>query len=142
MGPLDDTARDTLLSALEDASGAKAAKRLMLALAYTDGVAVETLSARYGVPESTIYYWFERIESGPVEAAVTDEPRPGRPPELSTEQRARVADWLRTPPDELGLDAERWSPELLRDRIRAEFGVSYSLGHVRRLLRKLSEESK
>lgn len=138
MGKLEDVPAATLRDALDGAEDPKAVKRLMVALAYKDGVDVGTLSDRYGIPQSTVYHWLDRLETDPVETAVTDDPRPGRPPKLSADQRATVASWLRAPPRERGLDAEEWSPALLRDRIRAAFGVEYSLGHTRRLLEELS----
>lgn len=142
MGKLDDVPAAALRDALDDASGAKAATRLLLALAYKDGVGVETLSERYGVPESTIYSWLDRFESDSIEAAITDADRPGRPSKLSATQRREVAEWLRSSPREYGFDAAEWTPALLRDRIATEFGVTYSLGHLRRLSAKLAPDSK
>jgi transposase len=57
---------------------------------------------------------------------------------LSASERETVVAWVRGTPDEQGIDADEWTPELLRDHIRSEFGVEYSLGHVRRLLREES----
>ena len=53
---------DTLRDALGEASSAKAAKRLMIALAYADGVRVETLSERYDIPRATVYSWLDHFE--------------------------------------------------------------------------------
>lgn len=136
MDKLDGVPVATLRKALERAEDAKAAKRLMIAIAYRDGVDVATLSDRYGLPESTIYYWLDRFEEQPVDAAATDDSAPGRPAKLAPEQRELVGEWLRRSPREQGVDAAEWTPELLRKRIRQEFGVDYSLGHVRRLLRE------
>lgn len=133
MAKLDGVSADALRAALADVDDAKAAMRLMIALAYKDGVDVDVLSDRYGVPESTLYYWLDRFESAPVREAATDDSRPGRPSKLSAEQRRAVANWLHASPREHGLDADEWSPALLRDRIREEFGIDYSLGHLRRL---------
>ena len=73
MRKLDDVGSDTLRSALNEAGSAKAAKRLMVALAYKDGVTVETISTRYAIPQSTVYYWLSRFEERPIEEAITDE---------------------------------------------------------------------
>ena len=59
---LEDVDADTLRDALGKASSAKAAKRLMIALAYADGVRVETLSERYDIPRATVYSWLDRFE--------------------------------------------------------------------------------
>jgi transposase len=139
MPKLEGMSTERLRTALDRAEDAKAATRLMVAIAYKDGVDVATLSERYDIPKSTVYYWFDRLEERPLDAAVTDESPPGRPSKLSVEDRETVREWLATTPREQGLDADEWTPELLRDRIADAFGVTYSLGHVRRIRR---EESK
>jgi transposase len=133
MTKLDGVDAGDLRDALADARTVKATKRLMVALAYKDGVDVERIVARYGIPQSTIYYWLDRFEGQPVEAAATDDTSPGRPPRLSPEQQSTVRDWLQQPPRDVGVRADEWTPELLRDHLRSAFGVDYSLGHVRRL---------
>lgn len=60
MPKLSTVAVDDLQATLEQVSAGKAAKRLMIALAYKDGVSVETLSERYAIPRSTVYYWLDR----------------------------------------------------------------------------------
>lgn len=62
----------------------------MVALAYKDGVATSVLSARYGIPRSTIYYWLDRLEEQGIEEDLKDENRPGRPAKFTAEQRAEV----------------------------------------------------
>lgn len=133
MAKLENVSAEELRDALDRAEEAKAVKRLTVAIAYKDGVSVETLSERYGVPRSTIYYWLDRLETAPIVEAITDTQRPGRPPELAGDDRETVKEWLAEPPREQGVDAEEWTPELLRDRIRDAFDVNYSVGHVRRL---------
>lgn len=132
MAKLQNVSVDALRDALDKVEDAKAAKRLTMAIAYKDGVRVETLSERYGVPRSTIYYWLDRLEDEAITEAITDAPRPGRPPELSAENRETVKAWLDAPPREHGVDADEWTPQLLRDQIDEAFGVDYSVGHVRR----------
>jgi transposase len=140
MAKLDGVSRATLRAELETAESAKAAKRLMVALAYKDGVPVSTLSERYGIPESTLYYWLDRLATEPVSAAVEDDDRPGRPSELDDDEREAVFAALADSPESYGFDATEWTPELVRDLIEREYDVSYSLGHVRRLVREADVE--
>ena len=136
MDKLDDVSSDTLREKLDAVEDVKAAKRLMVALAYKDGVAVSTLADRYGIPKSTLYYWLDRLDEQPVETAVEDDDRPGRPSALDADDRRALFEAVEGAPDDYGYDAEAWTPELVRRHIEREFGVSYSLGHVRRLLRE------
>lgn len=137
MTKLDDLDPDALRDALADPPSSKAVKRLMVALSYIDGVPVSTLSDRYGIPRSTIYYWLDRFERGSIDDAIVDEDRPGRPSELDDSERSVLVEHLDAAPGEFGHDADEWTPELVRSHIEREFGVSYSEGHVRRLLRQL-----
>jgi transposase len=136
MSKLDDVDPAALRAALAETTDAKATKRLMVALDYLDGVSVDDLSDRYGIPRSTVYYWLSRFEERPIPEAITDEDRPGRPAELD---RSVIDDVVATPPREYGLDREEWSPAALRRILERHFDVSYSEGHVRRLLAERSE---
>ncbi|WP_129115533.1 helix-turn-helix domain-containing protein [Halegenticoccus tardaugens] len=138
MSKLADVDADAIREALGAASEAKPAKRLMVALAYKDGVAVSTLSKRYGIPRSTVYYWLDRFENESIEDAIEDEKRPGRPRKLSAVEQEVIRGDLGKPPAEHGYDAAEWTPVLLREHIERRTGVSYSLGHTRRLLSELS----
>lgn len=139
MNKLADIDPDVLRKALADATEAKTAKRLMVALAYRDGAPVETLSERYDIPKSTIYYWLDRFESRPVEEAVEDEDRPGRPSKLGEAEREKLDAITADSPSAYGFDEDAWTPESLQALIEREFGVSYSVGHVRRLLKTAAD---
>jgi transposase len=134
MGKLDDVDQGTLQEALSAAETPKAVKRLVVALCYKDGESVDALAARFDIPRSTIYYWLDRFESEPVAEAIVDEPRPGRPPKLDDGEWEAIRADIRDDPTEYGVD--EWTPKAVRDYIEREFGVSYSEGHVRRLLRE------
>ena len=137
MDKLDEVPGDELRAHLEETEDPKAVKRLMVALAYKDGVSVSQLSARYGIPRSTVYYWLDRFADESVADAVVDDPRPGRPSELDDDERNRLAAALSDSPAEHGFDDGDWTPDRVREYLEQSFGVSYSTGHVRRLLREL-----
>jgi transposase len=136
MNKLEDVDGDALRNALGEASSAKAAQRLMIALAYADGVRVETVSERYDIPRATVYSWLDQFEHQSISEAIEDEPRPGRPSKLDAPQREQLSDDLAGSPAELGYDASEWTPERAQSHIERAYDVTYSLGHVRRLLRK------
>ncbi|WP_340100313.1 helix-turn-helix domain-containing protein [Salinibaculum salinum] len=131
MSKLDGVSADALRDRLDDVESAKAAKRLMVALAYLDGVSVSELSDRYGVPASTLYYWLDRFEERSLDDAIEDQQRPGRPSKLDADERAAFETALRQSPRDVGYDADAWSPELAQQHLDETFGVSYSLGHIR-----------
>lgn len=140
MDKLADITVASLREALENAENAKAAKRLMIALAYKDGVSVDDLSARYGLSRSTVYSWLDRFEYRSIDAAIHDDSRPGRPPKLDDSQQSALRAALESSPATFDYEQSTWSPELLQQHIEREFEVTYSLGHVRRLLRETSDQ--
>ena len=138
MNKLEAIDPDALREALAETSDPKAVKRLMIALAYCDGVPVGTLTERYGISRSTIYSWLDRFEADSIADAIRDEPRPGRPPRLGDQEREQLARALETHPTEFGFSDESWTSELVQEYIRQQYQVSYSPGHVRRLIRKMA----
>lgn len=141
MKKLSSVSTDALHEALANNSTGKAVKRLMIALAYKDGVSVETLSERYGIPRSTVYYWLDRFENMSIEEAIRDDDRPGRPPALTTQERDELQSDVARPPETFGFEATSWSPELIQEHVAEKYGVEYSEGHIRRLLRTLDIET-
>jgi transposase len=135
MNKLEAVDRDALQETLTSATDPKAVKRLMIALAHEDAVPVETLSDRYGIARSTIYFWLDRFEESSIADAIYDEHRPGRPPLLNEHEREQLAEMLQQPSKGVGLEQTSWRPELAREYVQREYGVSYSLGHACRLLR-------
>ena len=133
MNKLANVDTDALQAALGTASSPKATKRLMIALAYADGVRVETLSERYDIPRATVYSWLDRFEHQSIAEAITDDSRPGRPSKLTASQWERLSNELAGSPAELGYDASEWTPEFAQSHIERAYDVTYSLGHVRRL---------
>lgn len=128
MSKLEKFDVDQLQTALEGATSAKSAKRLMVALGYKDGVDTSVLSTRYGIPQSTIYYWLDRFEERGIEEATEDKQRPGRPPKLTVDQCAEVESWLAEQPE----CSEEWTARRLQRRIDEEFDVKYTIAHVHR----------
>ena len=138
MNKLENIDPDALREIFAETTDPKAVKRLMIALAYRDGVSVETLSERYGISSSTIYSWFDRFEEDSIAEAIRDEHRPGRPALLDEQEQKYLVKTLQSHPTEFGFDGESWTPKLVQEYIRQEYQVSYSLGHVRRLVRQLN----
>lgn len=137
MDRLTDVSIDRLRDALAAAEGKRATLRVVVGINYAAGVSPATLSEWYGISRTTVYNWLDRLEDldeMPAEAALRDEPRPGRPPKLDAERREQLRESLREPPAAAGYEAEEWHPRLVRRYLAERFGVEYSLRHVRRLV--------
>jgi transposase len=136
MGHLEDVSVADLQRALERVEGKRATQRLITAIAYKHGVTQTELATWYGVQRRTIYNWLSRFDDRPIEAAVSDAERPGRPRKLDPTQRAALYAALRDPPTAVGLGEERWTAGVVRDYVADRFGVTYSVSTCRRLLRE------
>lgn len=141
MQKLRNMDRDALIRAFHDARTPKAVKRLMMAIAYKDGVSVDTLADRYDIPRSTIYAWLDRFETESIEHAVREESRPGRPAELEPHEFVELSSDIAAGPHAHGFDADDWTASRLQTHISAAYNVEYSEGHARRLLRQLGPDS-
>lgn len=139
MPKLATVSADQLREELAAATDPKAVKRLMIALSYKNGESVDELSDRFGIPASTVYYWLDRFEERSIDEAIADESRPGRPTKLDETQRHDLVSDLNQPPAEFGYSSSDWTPELVRAHLEETYDVTYSLGHVRRLLRDLDD---
>jgi transposase len=131
---LDSVDSNALRETLAETTDPKAVKRLMIALAYDDGVSVDIISERYGIARSTVYSWLDRLEEQSIADAIYDEHRPGRPPLLDEHERKHLTEVLHQPPGDVGFEQRFWTPELAQEYIQREYEVSYSLGYVRQLL--------
>lgn len=77
------------------------------------------------------------MERQPLSEAIYDDPRPGRPSNLTAEQRADLAAALEEAPNEYGLEASTWTPDLAQTYIEQKFDIEYTRRHVQRLLNDL-----
>lgn len=134
MSRLQNVSLGDLHAALDSVVQKKPTQRLMVAILYKKGPSVPMIAEWFDLREGRIYRWFDRMETEPLETAVRDRPRPGRPSKLTDEQYEAFRSALQDPPAASGYDADEWTPELVRRYIEAEFGVEYSRRHVRRLL--------
>lgn len=128
------TMRD-LHGVLEEIEGNLAVQRVLAAIAYKQGDTTRRLAERHNVSQQTIRNWLDRFEHQPVTEAPYDAHRRGRPPKLSPGQRERFETDLATNPTDLGYVSQSWSPALAQHHLETEYGVGYSLRHVRRLMR-------
>ncbi len=90
------------------------------------GDEAETVAYSNGVHPETLRKWAKRYRRSGIEGLRGTRPeRDGRPPKLSLEERGILTEWIVTQPE---IDEEG-----LCEQVKAQFGVSYSPAHMRRL---------
>lgn len=139
MAKLENVSTAELHDELRIVEEKKPTQRLMLAILYKQGPSVPMLADWFDMRERTIYDWFDRLEERPLEEAIRDDPRPGRPSKLTAEQRETLGSVLDDSPREWGFDTSTWTPVVAAEFIDDEFGIDYTRRHVRRLLDEIGE---
>mgnify|MGYP006298125843 CR=1 FL=1 len=112
----------------------KAVKRLVAAIAYKQGQSPAEIEETFGISEKNVYMWLDRFEDRGLDDALYDEPKPGRPSKLSDEQLDELQEILHQSPDEAGYDIQAWTPKFVQHWLKTQYGVEYTLRHVRRLM--------
>lgn len=138
--PLETVSLEELHAVLDEVEDKKPTQRLLLAILYKQGPSVPMIADWFDMRAETIYRWFRRMDAHPLEDAVHDSTRPGRPPQLDSDQRTRFKETISRPPEAAGYEATAWSPRLARSFLREAFGVDYSLRHVRRLIESVGPD--
>jgi transposase len=112
---LSQTERDELKALLSGGRhAARKLKRAQILLAADAGVSDEEIARSVGVGGSTVYRTRRRFVIGNLEAALSEEPRPGADRKLSgNEEALLVATACSNPPE----GRARWTLELLADEL-------------------------
>lgn len=131
---IPDLTKRRVREQLADETDPKAIKRLTAAREYLEGLSPDEIEEKYGWDRQTVYNWLNRFEERGFQAALYDDPRPGRSPELSDDQIEQFAAVLHDPPQEAGYDDPAWSTALAQQYLSEAFDVAFSLRHVRRLM--------
>ena len=139
MADLENVSTGDLCQILAEVNDADATQRLMAAIAYEeiDELTQNEAADLYGFSSGWASKWFNRLERlsfEPFEDVVYDEPRSGRPSELSDQDHERFVECIHESPEVVGIDAPAWSVPLASKYLTEEFDVDYCDRHVRRLL--------
>ena len=109
MANLENVSTRDLRQILAEVDDADATQRLMAAITYKeiDELTQNEAADLYEFSSGWASKWFnrlERLETEPFEDIVHDEPRSGRPFELSEQEHERFVDGLHESPEKAGLD--------------------------------------
>src|SRR5512136_2374817 len=88
------------------------------------------------VAEETVSRWLARARAGGADV-LRARPVPGRPPQLSAEQRRLIPEFLSHGSEAYGFRGQVWTCARVAAVIQEEFGVRYHKDHVCQLLKAL-----
>jgi transposase len=105
--------------------------------AVENGLHPEDAAIAYNCGRSTVYGWLADYDAGGM-AALTVRKAPGAAPKLNGKQMARLRQWIvGRDPRQLQFDYALWTRGIIRDLIEREFGVTYTLQGLGKLLSRL-----
>ena len=88
------------------------------------------------VAEETVSRWLARARTGGLQA-LRSQPRPGRPPALTSAQKRLIPEFLWHGAEAYGFRGDVWTCARVARVIEEEVGVRYHKNHVSRLLKQL-----
>jgi transposase len=94
------------------------------------------VARRLHVSRQTLSRWLKEFRAGG-KTALKKADRAGRKPELTEEDRIRLADLLRNAPEQLGYETSVWTCASVAELIAEQFGIEYHPGHVWKILDQL-----
>ena len=116
-------------------AGDHAAVRRALALVeYAATRSVSLVADTVGVHVDTVYTWLHTLLAAGVDS-LRSAPKPGRPRQLTGEQKAHLRQLLLAGPEAAGYSTGGWHSPLVAALIEREFGVRFAIGYLPALLR-------
>jgi transposase len=146
MAKLENVSVGRLREAWNEVDDPAGVRRLAPAIVYkeVDEMTQTAAAEMYGFSPAWATTWFDRLErlaTEPAVAVLSDEPRSGRPPKLTPDQRRQFRAALHDSPAAVGIDATDWSIRSAQQYLTTELDVEYSERHVRRLLLDLWDDT-
>jgi transposase len=109
--------------------------RVRIVLDAAHGYSSNAIARRRGVHVDTVRLWRGRYDSERGVASLTDRQRSGRPPRITSLQRAQITALACQLPAETGVPLSRWSSgELARETVARGLAAAISASTVRRIL--------
>ncbi len=139
MKPLTITDAEDMVLAIQDeirrSEEARYDHRLHAILLVAKGLSCLRVARMLGDAPRTVAYWVRRFERNGF-AGLIDEKHPGRPPTLSREQLAEIAEALKRDPSVFGFQGP-WDGKTLSSFIHQQWKVSLGVRQCQRLFRQL-----
>lgn len=111
-------------------------RRLRAIALLKEGLVPVEVARRVGVDRRSVRRWHAAYRQAG-EDALAARPAPGRPPKLSTAQRRQLERRLLKGARAAGFETDLWTCPRVAWLIEQQFGVSYHVDHLGRLLRQL-----
>lgn len=103
---------------------------------WTKGKLPATIARALSASRSSVTRWIQSYESTGM-TALEAKPIPGRPSQLSSQQKRKLEQLLLKGPLAAGYKTDLWTLQRIAKLIKRHFGVEYHPGHVWKMLQQL-----
>lgn len=111
-------------------------RRLRAVALLSEGLAPVDVAHKLGVDRRSVRRWNAGFRKRG-QQALKARPAAGRPPKISSASKARLARVLLHGAEKAGFSTDLWTCPRVADLIKKEFGVTYHVDHIGRLLRSM-----
>jgi transposase len=112
---------------------ARFVERAQLLLAIAEGRRPSRVAKDLGISRPTVYFWIHRFNEQGLRG-LEDQPRAGRPPTYTAEQRAEVIATALTDPKSLGLPFACWTLDRLQAYLNEQKGIPIKRSRIDEIL--------
>jgi transposase len=128
--------RQQLLGVVEQVPGAWLGLKVAVLVLLLDGYRPTFLAQLFGISRMTLTRWVHRWNREGV-AGLHDQPRPGRPTQLTARVRRQLRQHLESPPERFGLPRVVWDGPTLAAHLRRRFGIHVQVRQAQNWLHRL-----
>jgi transposase len=111
-------------------------RRRIAAKLLQKGKGIREVACLVEASPSAVHGWKQLLDEGGLDA-LKAKPHPGRPGQLTAEQKTELEQKLRDGPLVAGFSTDLWTLERVAQVIERCFGVQYHPGHVWKILREI-----
>ena len=128
--------REQLLATAEQTPGAGLGLKIAILVLLQEGYRPTFLAQLFGVSRMTLTRWVHRLNQEGV-AGVREQPRPGRPTQLTSRIRRQLLSDLEHSPERCGLPRAVWDGPTLVGHLRRRLGVQLHVRQAQNWLHRL-----
>ena len=131
-----DVTRESLLALVERSPGAWLGLRIAVMILFLDGYRPTFLAELFGVSRMTLTRWVHRLNREGL-AGLQDNPRAGRPTQLTPRLRRQLSGHLKQSPERYGLPRVVWDGPTLVAHLRQRFAIHLKVRQAQNWLHRL-----
>lgn len=128
--------REQLLALAEQTPGAWLGLKVAVLVLLQEGYRPTFLAQLFGLSRMSLTRWVHRVNRHGL-AGLQDQPRPGRPTQLTRRVRQQLQRDLESPPERFGLPRVVWDGPTLATHLRRRFGIHVQVRQTQNWLHRL-----